>query len=497
MKRPALLFAALVVLACSLLPVLALARQGFGRAAFDLLWAERLWKLFAITLATSVAVAALAAAIGTSVGIALSRTDVIGRGWLLLLHAFPMFVPPFLLALGWFHVAGSHASALFSRAGLVLVLGVAFAPIVTTMTVLGLDGIDPALDDAARMVAHPRRVMLRILLPIARPSIVLGGLIAFALAFVELGVPMFLRVDAYPAAVFARLGGVDYAPGEAFVLVLPQLAVAILLLVLERRLAARSIDLLGVRRDRALYQLGRWRLPVTIACGAVVACGLVPFFALARDADWGGIWRWAGDSVANSVIDASIAATIITGCAIVLGHAIARGIHMSRVVDAVTVFAFIIPAAVLAAGSIEIWSGPSTRVVYGSSAIIIIGYVGRYAVLGVRPLALAFTRGNARLEDAAATAGAGYARRMLRIVIPLHRRAIAMTWVVCAVFCLRDLETAVVYYPPGRETLPIRIFTLEANGPQGTVASLALLHVAITAVLLVIGVVVWRRKWRP
>jgi len=60
--------------------------------------------------------------------------------------------------------------------------------------------------------------------------------VVFALSVSELGVPMFLRVDAFTAAVFARLGGIRYAPGEAFALVLPLLPVALGLLFAERRL---------------------------------------------------------------------------------------------------------------------------------------------------------------------------------------------------------------------------------------------------------------------
>jgi len=48
------------------------------------------------------------------------------------------------------------------------------------------------------------------------------------------------------------------------------------------------------------------------------------------------------------------------------------------------------------------------------------------------------------------------------------------------VFSLRDLETAVLLYPPGGEPLTARIFTLEANGPPGVVSALAILHVLIT-----------------
>ena len=67
-------------------------------------------------------------------------------------------------------------------------------------------------------------------------------------------------------------------------------------------------------------------------------------------------------------------------------------------------------------------------------------------------------------------------------------------WLLAAVFCLRDLETAVLYYPPGWEPLTVRIFTLEANGPEAVVAALATLHVVITAVVLASGGLLLSRK---
>src|SRR5207244_11384105 len=97
-------------------------------------------------------------------------------------------------------------------------------------------------------VARPWQVSTRILLPAARPAIALAAIVVFALALSELGVPMFLRVDVFPAAVFARLGGIEYAPGEAFVLVLPLVPIALFLLVLERRfVGARSFSVAGLR----------------------------------------------------------------------------------------------------------------------------------------------------------------------------------------------------------------------------------------------------------
>jgi iron(III) transport system permease protein len=82
---------------------------------------------------------------------------------------------------------------------------------------------------------------------------------------------------------------------------------------------------------------------------------------------------------------------------------------------------------------------------------------------------------------------------MSRILVPLHARGIGFAWLLALVFCLRDLEMAVLYYPAGGEPLTVRLFTLEANGPEPVVAALAVVHVVITAALLGLGGFALRR----
>jgi iron(III) transport system permease protein len=495
-----------LLLACVAAPLVALAAEGVHAGAFAMLTASSTWSLLAWSSALSAAVTAFALAIGVPLGIVLGRTDVGARRAVFLVHALPMFVPPFLLALGWFHVfgqsglIGSDATArvLFGPAGLIGVLGLAFAPIVSALTMLGLDAIDPSLVEAARLVAPPARVTARILVPIAWPAIALAALVVFALAFSELGVPMFLRVRAYPAAVFARLGGVNYAPGEAFALVLPQLAIGAALLWLERRvIERRPLTVLGLRRDRLVFALGARRPIATGACWTIAWLGLVPIAALASRASWRDLASWVGSSVRNGLVDGAVAATAITAIGIVIGRGVARQRSAARMLDALALLAFVTPAAVLGAGLIAVWNRPATQLVYATSAIVVVGYVARYAILGTRPIAIALARGSASLEDAAATVGAGYLRRLVGIVIPIHARAIAAAWLLAFVFCLRDLETAVLYYPPGGETLPVRIFALEANGRPSVIAGLAVLHVLITAGVLALGLALLRGRRAP
>ena len=109
---------------------------------------------------------------------------------------------------------------------------------------------------------------------------------------------------------------------------------------------------------------------------------------------------------------------------------------------------------------------------------------------------MAITQGSPHLEEAAQAFGASYVRRLLGIVVPVHARGVVAAWLLALVFCVRDLETTVLFYPPGRETLPVRIFTLEANGPPAVVAALALIQVVVTASILLIGVVCLGRSRR-
>jgi iron(III) transport system permease protein len=96
------------------------------------------------------------------------------------------------------------------------------------------------------------------------------------------------------------------------------------------------------------------------------------------------------------------------------------------------------------------------------------------------------------LEDAARVAGASWTRRMLSVVIPLCGRGLVVSWLAAYVFCLRDLGISALVYPPGGDTLPVRTFTLMANGPPDIVAALGLFMVVMTITPLVIAAAVIR-----
>jgi iron(III) transport system permease protein len=179
---------------------------------------------------------------------------------------------------------------------------------------------------------------------------------------------------------------------------------------------------------------------------------------------------------------------------LIVGHAAARRLPGATILDSACMLAFVMPAAILGAGVMKLWNRAGARLVYGTLAIVVIGFVARYAVVGVRVVACAVAQSSAHLEEAAAASGARFGRRLAHIVLPVHARGVAFAWLLALVFCLRDIETVILFYPPGSEPLTVRIFTLEANGPPAIVAGLCLLHVAITAAAVAVGAVLVRRR---
>ena len=163
----------------------------------------------------------------------------------------------------------------------------------------------------------------------------------------------------------------------------------------------------------------------------------------------------------------------------ILGVSLARQGVVGVWLDRIAVLAFVLPAAILGVGIAYAWNRPATNWLYASVLVLVVAYVARYSALATRTVAAAVAQTPRSLDDAARTVGAGYFDR-LRLQLGMAPQALIGAFALALVFSLRDLETAVLLYPPGGEPLTARIFTLEANGPAGVVSALAALHMLIT-----------------
>ncbi|MBW2204770.1 MAG: hypothetical protein JRF52_11940, partial [Deltaproteobacteria bacterium] len=124
--------------------------------------------------------------------------------------------------------------------------------------------------------------------------------------------------------------------------------------------------------------------------------------------------------------------------------------------------------------------------IYSTPVIIILGYLAKYTALTSRISVAQLGQIPSSMEEAAQVAGAGWFRRIAFVVAPLARRGLLIGWVVGYIFSLRDTGITMLVYPAGHETLPVRIFTLMANGSPQLIAALCM--IMITATLLPAGI---------
>jgi iron(III) transport system permease protein len=461
----------------------------------------QLWSSIGIAFATTV----LSAAIGVPLGAILGRSSMRLAAAALFLHTVPLVLPPFITALAAFHLFGRGgwfgfqvtADWLFSPMGCILVLALCFTPVITLLTWLGVRSTDPSGDEAARVAGGARRALWRVVLPQALPSITLGMIVVFSLVLVEIAVPMFLRVDVYSAAVFVRLGGFSFAPGEAAVLTLPMVVLSFLLWTIEQVSPARRVIALSVARSACIPLIESPRSKRLAAAIALLAAvmGAAPLITIGIVATHGNgfasLAAYAGDAVANSLFYAACVSTLVVAMSILLVAVARQYPRFIRLQDATAWLGFLLPPALFAIGAVTIWNRPATSWIYSGAGIVVLALAARYVVLALRVELAGNTHLSPTLMDAARTCGATYLQSLWHVQLPALRRFIIGAWLLVFIFCIRDIETTSLLYPPGGDPLTVRLFTLEANGPPAVVAALSivlgllvLLPVALASLLV-------------
>ena len=464
----------------------------------------------------SLLTSALATLVGVPLGVLLGKTDLPLRKTLAVIFTVPLLIPPYVMAAAWLAVLGTAgwvgrvlpaatadllSSALFGLYGCVWVLFAAFMPIVMLLTMTYLGAVNPRWEEAGRLASRWPAVLRRITLPLIAPAILFAAILVFLLTLGEVGVPGFLRYPVYPVETLTQFAAF-YDFGAATAAAMPMLVVTLAILILEysflhKRMLALRAMMPGRRQTQ--IELGSWRIPAfAIVLAWCIVTVLLPLAVLLAQASslhaFSDALSRASDSIGRSLAFAVVGATFLSVLGFFCGYLIAdRTLPLWRSVDALALFLFTLPGTVIGIGLISLWNRPLTNVIYGTPAIIILGYVAQYALLSMRITSVTLERIPRSLEQAARLGGASWFMTLGEIVAPLAKRGLIAGWLICYVFCLRDLGISTVVYPPGSDTLPIRILTLMANGAPSLIAALCVILIAVT--LLPLGLAgLWLKR---
>jgi putative spermidine/putrescine transport system permease protein len=201
--RPALAIPAAFLLAAPTLvlvpmsftasPLLEFPPTGFSAQWYQGLASGEQWRSALTTsLITAVLAAAVATILGTLTAFGLARGGFPGKALAQAFVLSPAIVPIVLVAIGVFFVY-TRWGVVGTRLGLVLAHSALALPLVVITVTASIETLDERLDTAAASLgAGPVRTFLHITLPLVRPGVISGALLAFVTSWDELVVTLFL-----------------------------------------------------------------------------------------------------------------------------------------------------------------------------------------------------------------------------------------------------------------------------------------------------------------
>ena len=384
------------------------------------------------TLESSLLATLLSVAIGTTAAFALTLTDVRAKAALTFVALLPLLVPSQITALAWIELTGAGSpilgplglapapgatNPLYSKWGIVLVMGIESSTLVFLAVRAGLRNVPRDLVEAARLGgAHPLRVTSAVIMPLATPAILAGTALAFVTSIGNFGIPAMLgipgRYTVLTTLIYQRLQG--FGPrvlGEvaALALILALLAAAGLVLraLLVRRGgfaadgAGAPLRPFRLGRGRVLMELVLWIALVAIAVLpllALLASSLAPALGVPLRPDTVTLanYRFALfeqestlRAFTNSFVLACAAAFICAVVAVPLAYlATLRKNPAARVLDILADAPYAVPGTVLAIAIIIVFLPPipfTDVSLYGTLGIILVAYLARFLALALRP----------------------------------------------------------------------------------------------------------------
>lgn len=221
---------------------------------------DTLWQAMRLTLVTSAISLGIVILLGTPLAYLLARGKVPFSRVVDTIIDLPMVLPPavagiaLLMAFGRRGIVGSHLDDAgitlgFTTAAVIIAQTFVAVPFYVRSARAGFARVDRHLEDAAAdLGATPGAVLRTVILPLVRPNLAAGAVLAWARAVGEFGATIMFagnfagRTQTMPLAIYGRYEAGDLE--TALLLSVVLLAAAMLVLLAVRSVGGRSGDLI-------------------------------------------------------------------------------------------------------------------------------------------------------------------------------------------------------------------------------------------------------------
>lgn len=460
--------------------------------------------------------------LGVSLAALVSLCEFPGRrvfDWALMLPlALPAYVTAFVaidlldysgplqswLRVGW-GVTG--LPEIRSRAGVIAVMSLALYPYVYLIAKNAFATQGAVALEAAQSLGLSRlQGFFRVALPMARPWIAAGLMLALMETLADFGTMAIFNYDTFTTAIYKAWYSLFSLPAAA------QLASALIvfvlvMVVLEQRsrsqmrfnavgrsVVSRRAELSPVRAWAAFAYAGAMLLVAFVV--PIIQLALWTREVMAQDLDaryWAFAW--------HSVLLAGLGALMVVVVALLLAYAGRRRpgsamVWTQRVATlgyafpgAVLAVGLFIPVAVLDNGLIALgraWFGfEGTQVLKGTLLVMLLAYLVRFLAVGFGPIDSGLQRISRHVDEAARTLGTGTRALLTRVHLPMLRASLQTAAALTFVDIMKEMPITLMTRPFGWDTLAVRVFEMTSEGEweRAALPSLAIVLVGLAPII--------------
>ncbi|MDQ3397480.1 MAG: iron ABC transporter permease, partial [Deinococcota bacterium] len=445
-------------------------------------------------------------------------------------------IPPLFAAMGWVQLLGPVGLlsnlykelfatftvpwSIYGAKGIIFVLGVTKYPFVFITVAGALQRMDSSLEEAARTSGVGTfRIMKDIALPLVRPAILGGALLAFVSSIDNFGIPavlgMRVQFHVLTTRIYEALTVPDLPLATAMSILLVIMAIVAMWALSRFEGKAGEHAIIGGKSIRPhIIQLGKARVWVTLALlivvflivflplFALVITSLLPFYG--ADINWENMsarnyTAVMGSSAAqrgilNSLVLAPLAATILIVITTLVSYLKVKAHYKgASLLDTIGMIPFALPGSVIGVAMILAWSNPPVGpALYGTIWILLVAYLVRYMAFGLRSTRATLQQIHDSLEEAAATSGASRLRTLRDITVPLLRPGMIAGWILIFMSAFNELTVSVLIWSSGAETIGVWIFLMQDSGFPGRASALAV--ATLPVILLMFALTQWLNR---
>jgi iron(III) transport system permease protein len=441
--------------------------------------------------------------------------------WALLLPlAVPAYVTAFVV-LGLFDFTGPVQSAFRSwlgpdawfpevrgRMGVITVMVLAFYPYVYLLARNAfLTQGKRSLEASQSLGLNRTQGFFRVALPMARPWIAGGVMLALMETLADFGTVAVFNYDTFTTAIYKAWFGMFSLPAASQLASL-LLVIVFALIVMEQqiRIRMRYAEVKqSARSDRIALSGWRSATATALASGTLFFAFLLPI---------GQLVIWAANSLVqdldsryldflwHSLLLSTLAALLTCTVALLLVYATRRHPDAAtRNAVRIATLGYALPGTVLAVGmfvplaSLDNWIGEVTLqlfqietglMIQGTLAIMLLAYLTRFLAVSHSPIDSAMQRITSSIDEASMSMGINGWMMLRRVHLPILKSGIFTAGALVFVDVMKEMPITLMTRPFGWVTLSVRIFEMTSEGAweQAALPAVALVISGLIPIIL-------------